>query len=211
MTRISYTDFQQKLANFPVFSLNDIAKIYPDFDSRRLHEWQKKNYIKKLVNKWYQFSNVENTEELCWYQANHLVQPSYISFESALSYYGFIPEGVFSITSVTTLKTVKIDTGDKNFIYRYIKPSRFFGYKIIYYQYGSNKLPIKFASPEKALLDYLYFNSQIRTTEDIADLRLNKQQIATEIDKSTLNNYLQIFNSKELQKRVNMLFIQDKE
>lgn len=33
--------------------------------------------------------------------ANHILGPSYISRESALSFYGLIPERVFGVTSVT--------------------------------------------------------------------------------------------------------------
>ena len=41
--------------------------------------------------------------------ANHLRGPSYVSLESALSYWGLIPERVFEISSVT-LKTSKVYT-----------------------------------------------------------------------------------------------------
>src|SRR5438105_879360 len=34
--------------------------------------------------------------------ANHILGPSYVSFDSALSYYGLIPERVFEISSATT-------------------------------------------------------------------------------------------------------------
>src|SRR5271155_3068882 len=39
--------------------------------------------------------------------ANHLRGPSYVSLESALSFWGLIPERVYEISSVTT-KTTKI-------------------------------------------------------------------------------------------------------
>ena len=38
--------------------------------------------------------------------ANHLRGPSYVSLEAALSYWGFIPERVYEVTSVT-MKTAK--------------------------------------------------------------------------------------------------------
>jgi len=41
--------------------------------------------------------------------ANHLCGPSYVSLESALSYWGLIPERVYEITSVT-LKSKKINS-----------------------------------------------------------------------------------------------------
>jgi hypothetical protein len=205
MTRVTYIDFQSNLSPFGVFSVNDIIKNYPSFDVRRLNEWQKKGYIKKLVNKWYEFSNLKNTEELLWWESNRLVQPSYISLESALSYYGFIPEGVFSVTAITSSKTNKIDTGENHLIYRNIKPSLFFGYKIIQYKNSDISWPIKFATPEKAILDYLYLNPNIKTVDDMEGLRLNRGKINSQVNWRVFDNFLQIFNSKQLDKRVNLL------
>ena len=42
------------LKDYPVFSVNDIIKIEPDFHRQRLVEWQKKGYLKKLLIKMYQ-------------------------------------------------------------------------------------------------------------------------------------------------------------
>ena len=44
--------------------------------------------------------------------ANHLRGPSYVSLESALSYWGLIPERVYEITSVT-LKSKKIGNSSR--------------------------------------------------------------------------------------------------
>ncbi len=201
MTRISYMDFEQQLLHFGVFSINDIKKIYPDFDSRRLNEWQKKKYISKIVNKWYQFNKLENTEQVLWWLSNRILQPSYISLESALSYYGFIPEGVFTVTAVTTVKTFKIASKDNNFTYQSIKPGLFFGYNILKQQ----NWPIKFAQAEKALLDYLYLNPHIKTIEDIEALRLNKGQVLSVINKEIFDNYVELFESEALEKRVKLM------
>ncbi len=45
--------------------------------------------------------------------ANHILGPSYVSLESALSYHGLIPERVYEISSLTTQnsKTYKTPTG----------------------------------------------------------------------------------------------------
>ena len=41
------------------------------------------------------------------YVANAIYGPSYISFDTALSYWGMIPEAVYSVTSATTQKLKK--------------------------------------------------------------------------------------------------------
>lgn len=49
--------------------------------------------------------------------ANHLWGPSYISLETALAYWGLIPERVFEISSVTTKPTKTYDTKAGRFSY----------------------------------------------------------------------------------------------
>ena len=41
--------------------------------------------------------------------ANKIYSPSYISLETALSYYGLIPESVYALTSVSTRKTISFN------------------------------------------------------------------------------------------------------
>src|SRR5690606_20956683 len=52
--------------------------------------------------------------------ANHLWGPSYISFESALSYWGLIPERVYEVGSATMKLSRKFMTAKGRFIYRYL-------------------------------------------------------------------------------------------
>lgn len=85
--------------------------------------------------------------------ANHLYQPSYISFDTALSFYGIIPETVYTVTSATTKITREFKVGDVCFSYHKIKKAVYTGYKSV--KYLDNTILI--AEPEKALADYLYF------------------------------------------------------
>src|SRR5699024_3644471 len=154
--RISYIDFEKTLSPFGIFRLSDILKVYPAFDSRRLNEWQKKGYITKLIKGHYIFNSIYVDEAVLFQIANFLAKPSYISLESALSYYHFIPEQSFSITSVTTLKTNHYETPKGSFLYQSVKSSLFFGYRVI----PSNRRPILMAEPEKAILDFLYLHPE---------------------------------------------------
>lgn len=91
--------------------------------------------------------------------ANRLYQPSYVSLESALSYYGMIPEVVYTITSLTTKPTREFVTPRGTFSYQRIKKAVFTGYHPMLID-GRRVL---FAEPEKALADYLYFIDLKRT------------------------------------------------
>jgi len=199
--RISYLQFHHNLSPFGIFSLNDILKIYPDFDSRRLNEWQEKNYLTKLIKGWYMFNDISINENSLYQVSNSLRAPSYISLESALSFYHVIPEQAFTITAITTLKTMEYKTAKGNFSYKKIRQNLFFGYTIIPQAKGR---PVLMAELEKTLLDYLYLNPKINKPDAVASLRLNKE-ILTSLDFKKMEIYLQRFDNKALQNRYKLL------
>jgi predicted transcriptional regulator of viral defense system len=84
--------------------------------------------------------------------ANFIYRPSYISFESALNFYGILSQFPYEVTSVTSKKTVKKTFESKVFVYNHIKMDLFWGYKK-----QDNSL---IAFPEKALLDQLYLTAK---------------------------------------------------
>ena len=89
--------------------------------------------------------------------ATKIYQPSYISMETALSFYGIIPEAVFTTTSVTTRKTKEFKTPMGNFSYQKIKKEAFGGFETK----NENGISYKLALPEKALIDFFYLNKNI--------------------------------------------------
>ena len=195
--RISFLAFWEQMEVFGVFSTQDIYKAFPHFDSRRLVEWQAKNYLQKLSNKWYCFAKMERSEFSQFRIANLLCKPSYISLESAFDYYGLIPEATFSTTSVTTKKTSHYENDRGNFTYRSIKNSLFFGYKTLY----TNHQPLLMAELEKAILDYLYLHPEIQTVADMEALRFSTEVLAG-IEWQKFTPYLSLFKSRALEKRV---------
>src|SRR5580700_10896789 len=129
---MSYLEFRDALLPFQVFTIRDIEKLFPKFDSRRLVEWQRKGYIRKLVNKWYLFSETPVDEQLLFRISNCIYRPSYISLESALAYYHLIPEAVYTQKAITTRKTVSYTTPAGTFDFHSLKPGLFFGYSILH-------------------------------------------------------------------------------
>lgn len=82
---------------------------------------------------------------------NHLLGPSYISLDTALSFYGFIPERVYNISSMTTKSSRKFSTSLG--VFEYIKSSLpYYGFGITQHLIDKDKR-ILIATPEKALCD----------------------------------------------------------
>lgn len=82
-----------------------------------------------------------------------MVSPSYYSLESVLSWNGIIPEGAAAYTLITSKKTQQYTNEFGTFSYRHLSPKFFFGVE-------QRKDGAWMATPEKALLDYLYLNSK---------------------------------------------------
>ncbi|RLD21417.1 MAG: hypothetical protein DRI71_08985 [Bacteroidetes bacterium] len=196
---MNYIEFEKAFKKYPVFSVIDIKKKFPDFDSRRLVEWQEKGYLFKIRRGYYCFEDREKGDSFLFAAANKIYSPSYISLESALAYYNFIPEGVFMTISITTKNTAGYDTFTGHFEYRHIKPILFFGYKLI----QEKEYTIKVAEPEKVILDYFYLNT-LNDLGDIEEMRFNEVLAKELIDINKLNRYQRVFNSKSLDKRIQM-------
>ena len=196
---MKFLELKSELKDFTIFSLNEIKNIEPGFYRRRLNEWQDKGYIKKVVREYYIFSDLKLSEEILFKIANRVYSPSYVSLESALSYYHLIPESVYEITSISTRKTYHFRTSIGEFIYRSLKPSLFFGYDLIKFHEKYSKM----ASIEKALLDYFYLHSDIETEQDFDSLRINKEMFFSQMNQPKLMNFLEKFNQKKLTGRMN--------
>lgn len=196
---MQYVELKEQLKDFTVFSLADIKQIDNSFHRRRLNEWQDKGYIVKIIKGYYIFSDLEVNENVLFEIANKIYNPSYISFEMALSHYGLIPESTYGITSASSRKTYSFKTKIAEFIYKTIKPGLFFGYNIVQYD---DKKSFKIATPEKTLLDYFYIHSSIKSKDDYAELRINKNTFLKIIDEKKLYVYLDKFKQKTLSRRI---------
>lgn len=196
---MQFIDFRENLKKFVIFNLGDIRKIEADFDLRRLNEWTNKNYIKKIKRGYYIFSDLQINEQVLFLIANAIYRPSYISFEMVFSLYNLIPEAVYGITSATSRKTNKFKTDIGSFNYKHIKAELMFGYELR--EYDDHHYMV--AEIEKAILDYLYLNSQIKNAKDFDGLRFNASEFKARANMDKLKEYLKAFNSKALIRRVN--------
>jgi len=195
---MQYIDFQNAFKNFTVFSLADIRQVESGFLRRRLNEWQEKGYIKKVIKGYYVFSSLGLDEKALFEIANRIYNPSYISFEMALAYYGLIPESVYGITSASTRKTSHFVTPLGEFLYRTIRPKLYFGFDLLK---NDGKL-FKLASPEKAFLDLLYIKTEFRDAAGFEGMRINREVFLKLMGRGKMNDYLGAYGQKSLKSRV---------
>lgn len=169
----------------PLFSLNDFARILGIENRRTLYKkiqrLEDKKIIQRLIKGKYRFllSTVND-----FTLANFLYRPSYISLETALSFYGIITAFPYQITSITIQKTRSFDIDGKEFKFSRISPALFWGWE--------KKEDFLIAEKEKALLDYLYFG-----LKGIRDFDLDEID-TTEIDRQKLLSFARRFNNKYL-------------
>ena len=155
-----------------VFTFFDVTKFFSAENRQtikvQLARFVKKGLIKKIKRGLYCFDpKLLDELEL----ASCLYQPSYISLETSLNYYGIIPDIPQGVTSVTITTTKKISNEFGNFYYAKIKPLLFFGYLKV--KSPTSEAFFNLARKEKALLDYFY----VRKIKKIDDLRLNLKDL----------------------------------
>lgn len=142
-----YLDLKRLLRG-NIFGMLDVVKLFPGEKSTavrtQLYRLAKKGLISPIKRGLYCFdkSKVDELE-----LAGQLYSPSYVSLETALNYYGVIPDIPMAVRCVTPITTKKIETGLGNFYYLKIDSKLFFGF---------SQIPFNIAYKEKALLDYFY-------------------------------------------------------
>lgn len=189
-------EYLNSIINAPIFTKNEVMLEGEKIYDYQLTRWVKKGYLLKLKNGIYAFT--KDYERIRGEQiATVLYQPSYLSLESALSFYGFIPEIVYSFISVTGKVNRTFDNKFGHFIYRHLKSELFWGYLEMKTDSGRYLI----AEPEKAVLDYLYLNiSVIKSENDFENIRFNKDRLSEALNREKFMQYVQPFKIKKLEK-----------
>ena len=190
---MNYIKFQRTFSIYPVFSLEDVRKIDPEFNRIQLSRWEKKGYIKRIKKTFYFFDGQALDTNFLLYAANKIYAPSYVSLETALKYYQLIAGEISEITSISPNKTA----GFKNFDYKHLSQYLYFGHTLL----SVGKFKIRIAEVEKALLDYLYFHPELKTPADFESIGINVQEFERAVDLKKLHEYLDFFGRKELKRR----------
>lgn len=124
-----------------------------------------------------------------WAIANRLYKPSFVSMESGLSYYGMIPESLYTITSVTVKSTRHFELNDVAYEYHTIKRDAFRSYRAA--QISGETVLV--AEKEKALADYLYFVFLKKQT-------INKRLRLKQVKKAVLETHIRAYRNPKFLK-----------
>jgi len=120
--------------------------------------------------------------------ANHLYGPSYISFETALAFYGLIPEKVFAMRSATFKRAIRFENVVGNFEYITI-PKNYYSIGISQ-QTVDNEYTYLIATPEKALCDLILATPNLRL-QSVKAMRIYLEE-DMRVDFSDLNINIEI-------------------
>jgi predicted transcriptional regulator of viral defense system len=140
---------EKGIAIFTVSEFRRMMDLSETAAQKILERYAKRGLLTRLKNGMYIVTDNPPTSFLI---SNRLYRPSYVSFESALSYHNIIPETVYGVTAATTKPTRDFEVEGKAFIYHKIKLSAYTGY--VPTKIGDEVILL--ASPEKAVVDYLY-------------------------------------------------------
>ncbi len=197
---MKYQEFRNTIKN-PFFRKTDVDFKMTGVSSVQLSRWATMGYINQVKRGLYVFGDQKNLLDPLVISFL-LYDPSYISVESALSRYGLIPELVPATTAVSTKTTRTFENQYGKFLYRHVRPELFFGYTPHETSTGKYLL----AEPEKAVLDYVYFNSaRLVSNDDIAELRINAEEFKKVINVAQLKKYLEAYNSKKMEHIIRLL------
>jgi len=151
-----------------------------------------KGYILRLKRDLYEFVDKERGSGVSdLYVANKLYGPSYVSLETALSFYSIIPDIAANAMSVTTGPTRSFKNRYGAFFYRTCRKKAFTGYRII----TSEGLKVCIADKEKALVDYLYYKLRSPLKLVLKEERFNKD-ILRKLDWKKALRYAKLFNRR---------------
>ena len=127
--------------------------------------------------------------------ANHLYAPSYVSMQTALRYYGLIPEEVYTTQSMTLKHTRSFNTPIGRFVYQNIAREAF---SIGITSINRQTYAFLMATPEKALCDMIANSTQVnlRYLSDVEryleeDIRMELEDFRN-MDVSIFERYAQV-------------------
>jgi len=167
----------------------------------QLTRWEQRGKIKRLRRGLYVVADVEPNTLLL---ANRLVEPSYISGEYALSYYGLIQDATFEVTSACLIAPRRgiLSPGFARYSYRQVK---------VYNGFESLKMDgdgVLFATPEKALIDTWHWLPGRWTRERHEGMRYENTE---NVDAGMLMHWAKEFASPRLKEAVSVYCVLKKE
>jgi len=167
------------------------------YPKNKISDLEKSGKLIRLKKDLYVNNNTSISKELA---ANHLYGTSYISLETALAYYGMIPERVYSVRSMTTKRAKNFTTPLGNFEYKTISADYFsIGLR---QEIVENQYAFLIATPTKAVCDMIVVTPNLRLQSVkamqnylIEDLRIDFDVLKT-LDRDIVRQCVEVGKKK---------------
>jgi len=203
---MKYRDFKAQFQGLPYFTHQSLVLLGHPMQTlqNQMRLWEKRGYLLRLRRGWYTLAEHERSVSAdLLVLASHMVTPSYVSLEWALSFYGLIPEQATLVTSVTTQKTQFYRTPIGSFQYRNIKLSGFNGFVE---KRSADGFVSFLATPEKALVDFIYYHlSEIDPKESAIFESSYRFHHLSNLDWQKIHRFSDNLGSKKLTKVIRLL------
>jgi hypothetical protein len=134
--------------------------------------------------------------------ANRMQRASYVSGQSAMAFYGLIPEVVPVTLSVTAGRPERLETPLGAFEFRHVKPGLLRSYRMTNLGRTPPNQQALVATPEKALLDLVYLQPGGDAPDYLRELRLQNLE---RLDLDELHRQAEIFNTPKLRRAVDTI------
>lgn len=194
-----YEEFKEKVKNVPLISVQYLKLVTGNNQliKNQLTRWQKAKKVVRLKRNLYILDdNNRKINPSRLFIAFEMYKPSYVSMEYALSFYGIIPEKVTDLTSITPKKTAVFENVYGKFIYQHIKINCFTGFEE---QKDESGLSYYMATPEKAVVDYIYLN-QSNIKGDFKQILFEslRFQNTNILSQKKMNDYANLYSNQKL-------------
>lgn len=159
-----------------IFSVEEAKRLFknssPKTVQNQLQAYSKNNELLRLRKGLYKMKFPEGGPDIPdLYLANKIYEPSYVSLETALSYYSMIPDVAAEVTSVTTRHGRYFKNTEGSFRYYTCRKEAYNGYTLI----AMEGFKVFIAEKEKALADFVYFKMRRGEAVSFREDRLDEE------------------------------------
>jgi predicted transcriptional regulator of viral defense system len=199
---VKFEHLLELVGDEPVFETTLLlaGKVNPNAVRLQLARWTKSGRVYQLRRGLYALAPpYQKVKPHPFLIANRLQRASYVSVQSALVFYGLIPEVVQATISVTTGRPERLETPLGIFEFHHVRPKLMRGYEMVELGYDQQALV---AAPEKALLDLMYLQPGGDTPDYLRESRL---QNLDRLDITRLHRQVETFNTPKLYRALEVI------
>ncbi len=194
---MDFRNFQSLFIGREFFTRAEIELRAPWIRVQNLTDWHQKGWIRNIIKWVWDFGKKYQQEKYLWAASLFIEKHSYISLESALRHWDLIPEEVAIITCVTTSKSKSFITSIGRFRFQKISARAF----VWYTQHKIGNHVYQIATPEKAIVDFLWLHPAIASHEDHEEMRWTESSLST-LDVSLIRSYALLYAKKPFLARI---------